>query len=232
MAIEKGIPFPALTDTPNGPAQIEALAQWLADHGVVEELTTEQRNLLAGPSRWQGRTLWERLTGGARRLVTWDQTAQQWREELARAVHAAQHAAGGTDPVTPAAIGAAGGDHVHDSRYSRLRLVGRTSQVAAGASPPTVDSGLLTMQAGVRRGNTTVSGGIAVAFPVPFPTGLLTVVACNGEGEVSDPVNRSAVSVSQRSLTGFTADYVDLDSSGNTPPVGSTAQVNWVAVGW
>lgn len=126
MAVEKGIPFPALTDTPNGPAQIEALAQWLADHGVIEELTTVQRDQLPASRRWPGRTLWERPTSGPRRLVTWDPTALQWREELAARIHAAQHAASGDDPLTPAAIGAAADDHGHPLagavRVERLNL--------------------------------------------------------------------------------------------------------------
>lgn len=80
MAIDKGVPVPALSDSPNGPAQITALAEWVDDHGVIEELTTAQRDRLPAAVRWPGRTVWERLGSGARRLVAWDQTAQQWRD--------------------------------------------------------------------------------------------------------------------------------------------------------
>lgn len=82
MAIDKGVPVPALSDSPNGPAQITALAEWVDDHGVIEELTTAQRDQLPASVRWPGRTLWERLGSGARRLVAWDQTVQQWRDVM------------------------------------------------------------------------------------------------------------------------------------------------------
>ncbi len=44
-------------------------------------------------------------------------TAQQTADGKAASVHAAQHASGGSDPVTPASIGAAPAVHAHDDRY-------------------------------------------------------------------------------------------------------------------
>lgn len=203
----------------------EAQAQKAEDR-EPHQYSTAERDALTGVGLRPGRLLVHQPASGEPRLQRWDGLV--WRD-LPPVDPIATVA--GARTIGTGATQAAAGSHVHDSRYSRLRLVGRTSQVAAGGSPPTVDSGLLTMQAGVWRGSTTVSGGIAVVFPAPFPAGLLTVVVCNGAGEVSDPVNRSAVSVTQRSSTGFTADFVPNDAGGN-PPEGSTAQVNWVAVGW
>lgn len=110
MPTDKGLTTPTVQETPNGAAQTTKLAEEVDDR-LVQELTTAQRDLLPASARWPGRTLWERLTPAARRLMTWDEVVQQWREELAARLHAAQHAIGGTDPVTPAAIGAAPGNH-------------------------------------------------------------------------------------------------------------------------
>lgn len=68
------------------PADLQVYLQQQAEDGDsldVAELTTAQRDLLPAAARWPGRTVWERLASGARRLVAWDQGAQQWREELA-----------------------------------------------------------------------------------------------------------------------------------------------------
>lgn len=108
----KGGPLSAGTDQAWGPSAVNPAVEW-TEASLVQELTTAQRDLLPASARWAGRTVWERLTSGARRLVAWDQAAQQWREELAARLHAAEHASGGTDPVAPAAIGAATAGHTH-----------------------------------------------------------------------------------------------------------------------
>ncbi len=123
MAIDKGVPVPTLSDSPHGPAQITALAEWVDDNGVIEELTTAQRDMLPAAVRWPGRTVWERLTSGARRLVAWDQSLQQWRDAYLAdpAANIAglrtlgtgdQQAADGPHGHTPAAVGAVAGADV------------------------------------------------------------------------------------------------------------------------
>lgn len=96
------------------PADLQVYLQQQAEDGDsldVAELTTAQRDVLPASARWPGRTVWERLASGARRLVSWDQGAQQWREELASKLAA----------VRVVAAGAADGNGVaHNSGFRTL----------------------------------------------------------------------------------------------------------------
>lgn len=61
------LPYPEGTEAADGPAQIGALAERLAD--LLEAHTTATRDALSGTDRWTGRRVWNVTTG---RLEVWD----------------------------------------------------------------------------------------------------------------------------------------------------------------
>lgn len=175
----------------------------------IEELTTAQRDLLPVAVRWSGRTLWERLTPAVRRLVAWDSTAQQWREELARAVHAVQHAEGGSDPVTPAAIGAAPGNHGGHLTVGAWTPIGLQNgwKTSTTFGPPRARIvGSNVELAGYANGSSSTSSTISTlssAFrpsyarllPATYPTGRYVIANVNGTLQRLGAVDGTSVSL-------------------------------------
>ena len=54
----KGVPYPLLTDSGDGPAAFEALAQWADSNAGIVPMTTSQRNALAGAALWPNRVIY------------------------------------------------------------------------------------------------------------------------------------------------------------------------------
>jgi len=54
----KGVPYPLLTDSGDGPAAFEALAQWADSNAGIVPMTTNQRNALAGAALWPNRVIY------------------------------------------------------------------------------------------------------------------------------------------------------------------------------
>lgn len=59
----KGIPVPDETDPPDGPAQMNDIAQWLDDNPGIGQLTYAQINALSGADLWVGRLVRQTDTG-------------------------------------------------------------------------------------------------------------------------------------------------------------------------
>lgn len=76
----KGAPYPNLTDAPNGPAALQALAQWVNDRPGISTFTYAQINALAGADLWIGRVVWQSDTGSARPLPgAYEYDGADWR---------------------------------------------------------------------------------------------------------------------------------------------------------
>ena len=88
------------------------------------------------------------------------------------------------------------------------------------ASPPTAGTGQFYMQAGSTIVTTNAGGDATITFPTAFPTGLLTVLATDGD----DSGSTAVVSIVG---TGTTRSSFNLSS----PKVG-TVRINWIAIGW
>jgi hypothetical protein len=63
----KGIPKPALTDPPNGPSDIGAVADWIDTY--LSPLTYAEINALSGAALWPGRAVWQTDTGANRPII-------------------------------------------------------------------------------------------------------------------------------------------------------------------
>lgn len=76
---------------------------------------------------------------------------------------------------------------------------------------------------------TSVGGRILVQYPTAFPTGVISIVVCNGN-DAAGGSNIVAVDYDDSdSLTGFYATWRD---DAGALVTGVSRRVNWIAIGW
>lgn len=102
------------------------------------------------------------------------------------------------------------------AKMSAVKLYGYSTITA---SPPATNTGEFKVQCGSSVVTTNSGGDGSIAFPVAFPTGIVSVVACDG-----DDNNTTAVSIiGAGTKTGF---------SFSSAKTSASVRVNWIAYGW
>jgi len=99
-------------------------------------------------------------------------------------------------------------------------LLGRTAEVLIGTGLPAAGTGQFYMQAGTVTVTTNASGDTTIAFPEPFPNGILSIVVTNA-GSLADLAIASAQT--NGTLTGF--NFSSNEKSGSV-------KFSWIAIGW
>lgn len=94
-----------------------------------------------------------------------------------------------------------------------------------GAAPGS--SVKFTIQAGSTVATTNAFGDVTISFPATYPTGLLTVVAWNG-----DDTAAAGVKVARRGATNTAGFSIRAYTTGTTAFVSAAIRVDWIAVGW
>lgn len=106
---------------------------------------------------------------------------------------------------------------VTPAKMSAVKLSGVGTSYTA--SPPAAD-GAFKMQAGTTVRTTNGSGDYTVTFPTAFSTGVLTIVACDGDDSGTPNLSVIAATVTTSQF------------SGSSNKASSTIRVNWIALGW
>lgn len=121
---------------------------------------------------------------------------------------------------------AADGTVVHSTDLNKIYKTAGTANAVAGTgtSATGASAGQLT-QYGTNVVTTNASGGFTIPYPVAFATGVITVVAMNGDaGNYSIVCNAAGQSKTQLNGIAYTANT-------GTGLNAVTIRINWLAVG-
>lgn len=108
-------------------------------------------------------------------------------------------------------------------------MFGHVFANARSTSAPTPDGVTPIIQAASTVGTTDAGGGLTIAFPTPFPNGLIAVVGINGDHtatpNMKPEVYGPGTTPSQVNFTIMVANTGAVIAS-------SAVRVDWIAVGW